>query len=123
MKDMMHYKGYNGSVHYSDEDQVFFGKVEYIRSLVNYEGTDVKSLKQAFEEAVDDYLELCQDESIEPDQPFRGSFNVRTGSDLHRKASLYAKEKGLNLNKVVSEALELYLSRANSTYRDRTPHH
>ena len=123
MKDMMHYKGYYGSVHYSDEDQVFFGKVEYIRSLVNYEGTDVKSLTHAFEGAVDDYLELCQDESIEPDRPFRGSFNVRTGSDLHRKASLYAKEKGLNLNKVVSEALELYLSHANSTYRDRTTHH
>ncbi len=27
MKDMMQYKKYYGSVHYSDEDQVFFGNV------------------------------------------------------------------------------------------------
>lgn len=113
MKDMIHYKGYYGSVHYSDDNQVFFGKIEYIRSLVNYEGTTVKNLRQAFKEAVDDYLELCQDEGIKPDQSFRGSFNVRTGCELHRKAALYAKEKGLNLNKVVTEALDQYLSHTN----------
>lgn len=113
MKDMIHYKGYYGSVHYSDEDQVFFGKIEYIRSLVNYEGATVKNLRQAFKEAVDDYLRLCQNEDIEPDQSFRGSFNVRTGCDLHRKAALYAREKGLNLNKVVTEALDQYLSESN----------
>ena len=110
MKDTMSYQGYIGSVHYSDEDQVFFGKLEYIKSLVNYEGTDVKSLKQSFEEAVKDYLDLCKKEGLEPEQPFKGSFNVRAGSDLHRKAALFAKEKGLNLNKVVTEALEQYLS-------------
>jgi len=112
MKDMMQDKGYYGSVHYSDEDRVFFGKIEYIRSFVNYEGTDVKSLKQSFKDAVKDYLELCKSEGVEPDQPFKGSFNVRTGSDLHRKATLYAREKGLKLNNVVTEALEKYLSHA-----------
>jgi len=113
MKDMIHYKEYYGSVRYSDDDQVFFGKIEYIRSLVNYEGTTVKNLRQAFKEAVDDYLKLCQNEGIEPDQTFRGSFNVRTGCELHRKAALYAKENGLNLNKVVTEALDQYLSHTN----------
>lgn len=68
MKDMIHYKNYYGSVHYSEEDQLFYGKIEYIKSLVNYEGTDAASLKKAFEEAVGDYLELCLNEGLEPDQ-------------------------------------------------------
>ena len=55
MKDMMKYKNYYGSVHYSDEDKLFYGKVEFIRALVSYEGTDVTSLRKSFEEAVDDY--------------------------------------------------------------------
>ncbi len=113
MKDMMSYKGYFGSVHYSDEDQVFFGKIEYIKSLVNYEGTEVSNLKQAFEEAIDDYLGLCQTEGLEPDQSFRGSFNVRPGAALHRKAALFAKENSMNLNNVVTEALAQYLSRVS----------
>jgi len=110
MKDMMSYKGYYGSVHYSDEDRVFHGKIEFIRSLVSYEGSDVEGLHKAFEEAVDDYLELCAEEGKTPEKSFKGSFNVRTGSDLHRKAALFAKAKGTNLNKIVSEALEKYLS-------------
>lgn len=109
MRDMMAYKNYLGSVHYSDEDQVFYGKVEFIRGLISYEGTDVESLRGAFEEAVDDYLELCEQEGRAPEQPFRGSFNVRTGSHLHRRAVLYARERGMPLNKLVTEALKSYL--------------
>ena len=110
MKDMIAYKGYYGSVHYSDEDQIFHGKIEFIRSLVSYEGTEVKSLRTAFEEAVDDYLTLCEAENKEPDMPFKGSFNVRTGTDLHRRAALFAKSKGTNLNSIITDALEKYLS-------------
>lgn len=112
MKDIMKYKGYYGSVHYSDDDEVFHGKIEFVPSLVSYEGTDVKSLRLAFEEAVDDYLQLCKDEKKEPDMPFKGSFNVRIGHDLHRRAALIAKDQKTNLNKIVVDALERYLDAA-----------
>lgn len=110
MRDMMEYKGYYGSVHYNDDDRIFHGKLEFIRDLISYEGSDVNSLRQAFEEAVEDYLDLCTQEKRVPEKPLKGSFNVRTGSDLHRRASVYAKSKGKNLNQVVIEALEQYLS-------------
>jgi len=110
MKNMMNYKGYYGSVQYNDEDRLFHGKLEFIRSLVSYEGTDTEGLRKAFEEAVEDYLDLCEEEGIEAEQSFVGSFNVRAGSDLHRRAVLFAREKGINLDRVVTEALEKYLS-------------
>jgi predicted HicB family RNase H-like nuclease len=69
MKDLMNYKDCFGSVHYNDDDRVFHGKVEFIRALVSYEGTDVASLRKAFEEAVDDYLELCREQGHEPEKP------------------------------------------------------
>ena len=114
MSNMMEYKGYLGSVTYSDQDATFFGKVEFIRSLVSFEGSDVESLKRGFQEAVDDYLTLCQGENIQPDKPFKGSFNVRTGSDLHRKAVLAAKQSGVNLNTFVTQALEHYIGQVNA---------
>jgi len=83
--------------------------VECIRSLLSYEGTDVESLRRAFEEAVDDYLALCKRAGSKPDQSFSGTFNVRTGSDLYRRAVLLAKEQGTTLDRVVSEALQRYL--------------
>jgi len=111
MKDMMIYKGYAGSVHYSEEDGLLFGKVEFIRSLISYEGRDIKSLRAAFEESVDDYLAVCAKRGIAPEQPFKGTFNVRTGSKLHRRAVLYAQEKKIPLNTLVVQALETYLSK------------
>ena len=109
MKNMMEYKGYFGSVNYDDEDSLLFGQVEYIRSLVSYEGCDVESLRNNFHEAVDDYLALCQEKGIQPDESFKGSFNIRPGSTVHRRAAIVAKERGISLNQLATEALEAYL--------------
>jgi hypothetical protein len=35
MKDMIKHKGYFGSVHYNSDDRIFYGKIEFIRSLVS----------------------------------------------------------------------------------------
>jgi predicted HicB family RNase H-like nuclease len=80
MNDMIQYKDYVGSVHYSDDDQIFYGKVEHIRSLISFEGENVVNLRANFEEAIDDYLALCQQKNIEPEKPF----NVRVGSQIYR---------------------------------------
>ncbi len=114
MKDMMEHEGYLGSVRYSAEDHVFYGKVEYIRSLITFEGTDVASLESAFVEAVDDYLETCQELGRAPEKPFKGTFNVRTGQARHRRASVYAMTHDKSLNQVVNEALDVYLGGENA---------
>lgn len=112
MKDMMQHKGYVGSVHYSDEDEVFYGKLEFIRALVTYEGTSVKNLKKAFIDSVEDYLQTCEEQNIVPDKPFKGMFNIRATESLHRKAFMYANTHNLSLNQVVVEALHQYLKQA-----------
>ena len=61
----IHYKGYIGSVEFSEEDGVFYGKVQGIRSLVSYEGKTVEALVDDFHKAVDDYLALCEGEQKE----------------------------------------------------------
>ena len=81
----MTYKGYLGSVAYSEKDNVFFGKIEGINGLVNFEGESVKELTDAFHEAVDDYLAYCKDEGIEPDKSYSGVLNVK--EDCHVSSS------------------------------------
>ena len=102
----MTYKGYIGSVNYSDKDQVFFGKIEGINGLVNFEGESVKELTAAFHEAVDDYLAFCQDEGIEPDKSYTGVLNVRLTQAIHRQIAMLALQAGLSINAYIKEALE-----------------
>jgi predicted HicB family RNase H-like nuclease len=106
MSDSMTYKGYIGSVRYSEEDEVFHGKIEAINDLIMFEGSSVKELKKAFHEAVDDYLETCMEMGRQPQKPFKGSFNVRIPSELHRKAAQKATSMGVSLNQFVLKALE-----------------
>ena len=73
----MEYKGYVGSVEFSQEDEVFFGKVQGLRTLISYEGSNATELVNDFHDAVDDYLKLCEDEGKEPEKASEGSFNVR----------------------------------------------
>jgi len=106
VKNTMEYKGYTGSVEYSDEDGIFFGKVRFIRTLISYEGSNAKELRQDFHDGVDDYLAMCKEKEITPEQPFKGSFNVRVGRDLHRQLALEATRRGVSLNSLIVATLE-----------------
>ena len=76
MKNTIEYKGYVGSVEFTEEDGVFFGKVQGIRSVISYEGETAQELVADFHGAIDDYLEFCKAEGKEPERAYKGSFNV-----------------------------------------------
>lgn len=106
MKDMLKYKGYHGSIHFDEEDLILFGKVEFIKALISYEGESAVEIKKAFEEAIDDYILMCKKENINPEKPFKGTFNVRVGEALHEKAAIAAIDRGIKLNEFVRQAIE-----------------
>lgn len=60
MNNNMEYKGYLGSVEFSEEEAVFFRKIMNIRSLISYEGKNVMELSEQFREAVDEYSSICE---------------------------------------------------------------
>ena len=101
----LHYKNYSGSVCFSEEDAVFYGKVIGIKALISYEGDSVRAITKDFHNAVDEYLEFCTAKGKEPEKPFKGSFNVRINADLHRKLALTASSRGVSLNTLVEDAI------------------
>jgi predicted HicB family RNase H-like nuclease len=109
MNDILQYKGYYASLHFSAEDDVFFGKILGIDDLVNFEGASVKDLKKAFHEAVDDYLATCEELGKEPDKTYKGTFNVRVPTDLHKAAAVFAAINNISLNDFVKTAINYAL--------------
>ena len=115
MNNIMEYKGYIGSVEFSEPDGVFYGKVQGIRSLISYEGTNAKELVADFHGAVDDYLSLCETEGVKPEVPYKGSLNVRfKNKDNHRRAAIYAIKHEQSLNSFIEEAVEEKLDAAKA---------
>ena len=104
--DLLTYKGFIGSVHFSAEDEVFFGKVEGINDLITFEGDSVTELKRAFHYVVDEHIKDCAKENVPVEKSYKGSFNLRLTPDLHRRAAIAAKSQGSTLNAFVRESIE-----------------
>ena len=105
MSSTMEYKGYVGSVEFSEPDGVFYGKVMGIRALISYEGTTAKELVDDFHSAVEDYLCLCDAEGKKPERAYKGSFNVRISPELHKQAVICAAAHQMTLNSFVENAV------------------
>ena len=111
MSDILQYKNYVAEIEFSGEDEVFFGRIVGTNDLISFEADSVKQLKAAFHEAVDDYLQTCKDLGKEPDKSYKGVFNVRIPSELHRKAAMAASIKKVTLNDFVKYAIDTIVSK------------
>ena len=109
MSNTMDYKGYTGSVEFSPEDRLLFGKVLGIKALISYEGASADELVEDFHSAVDDYLALCASKGVPPEKSYKGSFNVRIPPELHRQAAVFADAHHISLNETVKNALTAYV--------------
>ena len=105
MKDVLNYKGFIGSVHFSADDAIFYGKIEGITDLVTFEGETVKELTEAFYFVVDEHIKDCESEEIAAEKSYKGSFNVRITPELHRQIAISARMRGISINKFVYEVL------------------
>lgn len=103
----LEYKGYTGTIEYSQEDNLLFGKILGIKALISFEGETGKLLEEDFHLAVDAYLDDCKASEIEPEKSYKGSFNVRIPSNLHQQAALKAMELKTSLNSFVEDAIRM----------------
>ncbi len=72
---MMTYKGFFGVVEYDDDAPIFSGEVINTRTVITFQGTTVDEVENEFHASVDDYLEWCKKDGIEPEKPYSGKFN------------------------------------------------
>lgn len=105
MSDFMAYKDYRGTVKYSAEDNILYGEIVGIDDSVSFEGTTLEELEADFRDAVDHYLMTCKMIGKTPQKEFKGAFNVRIPSLLHRQACFMAAKEGVSLNKFVEESI------------------
>lgn len=110
MTQLLKYKGYQGTVEPDLESNILCGKVLFIRSLLVYEANTLPELRERFKQLIDEYLEDCKAEGIEPDKPCSGTFNIRISPETHRQLTILSIRNGRCLNEEVKVALEEHVS-------------
>ena len=99
------YKGYSARIEYSDEDGCFVGRVAGIRDLLTFHGGSVDEVRQAFEEALDFYLETSAERGEMPNKPYSGKLMLRVAPEVHAAVATAAEVSGKSINQWAAERL------------------
>lgn len=117
------YKGYTGTIEASIEDSCLHGQILFIEDIITYEGTTVEDINVSFKEAVNRYLAYCKETGKPANKPYSGTFNVRVGQDLHRKAVEIACHRGVTLNDFVTQSIQSAIEQNGVMKVEHTHHH
>ena len=104
--NVMNYHGYAARIEYSDEDGLFIGHIAGIKDVVGFHGESVRELRDAFEEAVRDYLETCVKLGREPQKPYSGKLSLRLAPALHATVAVKAQLAKKSINQWVADVLD-----------------
>ena len=107
--NILTYKGYYTKIVFDSEIMMMTGIIEDINDLIYFESKDAETIINEFHKAVDDYLNFCKENDIEPDKAYKGTFNVRIDTDLHKKISQYAFLNNKSLNAAVEESIRYFV--------------
>lgn len=106
----LEYKGYVAKLHFDFDDNIIVGRVVNANEIISFHADNTLEIKQAFEDAINDYVEVCIKHGIEPAKPHSGTFSLRLTSELHRELSVEAAQEGISLNDLARQLLKFGLS-------------
>ncbi len=101
MNEIIEYKGYNGSINISEEDNCLWGRVLGIQSLLLYEGDTAEKLEKNFKKVVDEYLETCASSGATPEIPFQDGILTGAVTVLRKALEKKAQAQGADVKKYI----------------------
>jgi len=106
--ERLEYKGYTGSIEYSQTDNYLHGQVLGLNKniCIIYEGNTAEELYNDFRDGIEHYLEDCKAEGIQPEKPYNGLLNIYIPFETHSKAVMYANSHGKSIDVFVSDLIE-----------------
>lgn len=107
---MLEHRDIKGTVEFDQETKMFFGKLIGVNGLVMYEAENAQEFEKNFISAVDEYIQMCEENGMPIKRDFKGVFNVRTSPENHERLFTISEGRGLKLNAIINEALDYYLT-------------
>lgn len=99
------YKGYTAEVEFDADEGILYGRVLDLRDIITFQSESTADIVQEFHTSVDEYLDFCKEQGIEPAKPYSGKLLFRTTPENHRKIALAAAQAGQSINTWMEETL------------------
>lgn len=104
-KNIMNIDGYRAVITYDPEIEMFRGEFIGLNGGADFYGRDIESLKREGAISLKVFLEMCEEDGVNPRKEYSGKFNVRLPGELHREIAIAARAEGKSLNKWIADKL------------------
>lgn len=108
--NVMTVDGFNARIEYDPDTDLFRGEILGLNGGADFYGKSPKELRAEFKKSLAVFLEVCQEEGLEPRRSYSGKFNLRIPVELHERLSIVAQAEGKSINTVAQEALQQRLA-------------
>ena len=108
--NMMEIDGYKAKIEYDDDLDQFRGEILGLNGSADFYGKSPTSLRKEFKRSLKVFLDVCDEEGINPRKEYSGKFNLRIPSMLHREIAARAIATDKSINQWVSETLKRSVS-------------
>lgn len=106
MMNIIEINGYRAVVQYDPNIDMFRGEFIGLNGGADFYAKDIDNLRHEGEISLRVFLEMCQEDGVEPRREYSGKFNLRVSSQLHAAIATRAAADGKSLNQWVADALD-----------------
>ena len=97
---------YRAVIQYDPDIEMFRGEFIGLNGGADFYAKDIDGLRQEGEISLKVFLDMCQEEGVEPRKEYSGKFNLRVSPELHAEISARAAADGKSLNQWVVDMLD-----------------
>ncbi|WP_423928462.1 type II toxin-antitoxin system HicB family antitoxin [Candidatus Palauibacter sp.] len=105
MRNTMEIDGYRAIVQFDPDIEMFRGEFVGLNGGADFYARDVSGLRREGAASLRVFLEMCEEDGVEPGRRYSGRFNVRIPSELHANVAAAAAAEGKSLNQWITDTL------------------
>lgn len=105
VRNTMEIGGYRAIIQFDPDSEMFRGEFVGLNGGADFYARDVTGLRREGATSLRVFLEMCEEDGVEPGRRYSGRFNLRISSELHADVAAAAAADGKSLNQWIADAL------------------
>ena len=105
MRNTMEIDGYKAVIQFDPDIDMFRGEFIGLNGEADFYAGDVASLRKEGSASLKVFLEMCDEDGVEPRRWYSGKFHLRILPELHASAAAAAAAEGKSLNQWIASTI------------------
>ena len=101
----MEIDGYKAVIQFGPDIDMFRGEFVGLNGGADFYAPDVTGLRKEGATSLKVFLDMCEEDGVEPRKSYSGRLNLRMSPDLHAHVAAAAAAEGMSLNQWIATTI------------------